>query len=191
MKTTIAAAFIGLSTLTVCPALAQQKCEGPPELCAQIQSLQTALKQRQDTVNDMSNKEKVSDAAEVVKDKTKEDMMKRAVAGAAVMGILLKVLLSVLKNWKEYFTTDKGKAWLKASTLVVGLLAFVVSNVGYGIPFWESLILAGGGPASIAFHELGKLIPVIQGKAKYTSTSPPPPPADTSDPTAPPTPPTA
>jgi len=161
-----------------------QKCEGPAELCAQILDLKGKL-DAQKALTDQKGAEKDTAKAEttttVLKtEKRDAEGVAKMLAFAAILAIALKTLVSVLKSWKGFFTTDKQKAWLKISMLVVGLLAFLASNIGFGIPWWQSVILAGGGPGAIMVHELTKLIPVLMGKAKYTSESekPPPMPAD-------------
>jgi uncharacterized Rmd1/YagE family protein len=176
-----------------------QKCEGPKELCAQILELKakldaqkaekekvTAEKDKVNAEKDTANAEKDKANAEKEQAKTEKNSAKleaekkdaenvaRMIAFAAVLAILLKALVSALQSWKGFFTTDKQKAWLKIITLVVGFIAFLASNIGFGIPWWQSIILAGGGPGAIMVHELLKLIPVLMGKKKYESKSEPP-----------------
>jgi cation transport ATPase len=174
----------------------EQKCEGPKELCAQILELkakldaQKAEKEKVSAEKDTANAEKdkanaEKDTAKAEKDSAKLEAEKkdaenvaRMIAFAAILAILLKSLVSALQSWKGFFTTDKQKAWLKIITLVVGFAAFLLSNIGFGIPWWQSIILAGGGPGAIMVHELMKLIPVLLGKKKYESKSEPPAPTD-------------
>lgn len=168
------------------PTIAQQppppKCEGPADMCAQIQELKTAL-EKQKAVSDAQDQVKDTKvAAEVAAaDQAKEAKIAKLIAAAGVMAIMLKILLSMLKSWKDYFTSDKGKAWLKIISLLVGCIAFIISNIGFGIPWWQALMLASGGPGAILVHELIKLFPVIEGKAKYTESIPPAPGVPTID----------
>ncbi len=161
MKKILAAIVLSLAFLfSAAPSSAQAKCEGPAELCAQV----VELRQKLDTVRaDDANK---SDAD------TSEKAAK-AVAVAGFLAIALKTLLSVMSGYVGYFTSDKSKAWVRVTTIGVGLVAFFLTNVGLGMPWWQALIIAGGGPGSIALHELMKLIPVILGKAKLPPTDPP------------------
>ncbi len=153
-----------LTSIFTLPAFAQQKCEGPPELCAQVEELNKRLAE-QKAVSDKYAGEKT---AEVKKsDDRNKARAQKLIAFAASIAILLKFLISALSSWKPYFKTDKGKAWLKAITVGAGFLTFLLTNVGFGIPWWQALILAGGGPGAIVFHDLTKLIPVIRGQKKY------------------------
>lgn len=180
-----------------------KKCEGPKELCAQIFELQEKLEAAKKLDEKKDDKKEVDKAqigelegklsaqtalvdqkeaekkTEVVKSQQKDaENVARMIAFAAVLAIALKTLVSVLQSWKGFFTTDKQKAWLKIATLVVGFLAFLLTNIGFGIPWWQAIILAGGGPGAIMVHELTKMIPVLLGKKKYVSKSDPPPPDD-------------
>lgn len=163
--------------------LAQDKpqCEGPPELCSQILDLKKKL-EAQKALSDKDQGEKTTAVKAV--EQSQSDKMAKAVAAAASLAVILKLLLSGLKSWKPYFTTDKGKAWLKIFTLVTGFVAFFLTNFGMGLTWWQAFIVAGGGPGAIMVHELSSLIPVVEGKKKYTSDRPPPndkpadPPAD-------------
>jgi len=157
-----------LTALFAVPAYAQApsssstpKCEGPAALCAQVLELQQKV-EAQKAVADKAAGEKTAEAKAL--DKKRSDDTAKMVAFAATLAILLKTLLSALKGWKDYFKTDKGKAWLKIISVVVGFAAFILTNIGFGIPWWQALIVAGGGPGSILVHELMKLVPVIRGK---------------------------
>lgn len=186
----IALAFSLWALLIATVAVAQvpaTRCEGPTELCAQILDLkakldaQKALTDQRGAEKDSANAQKEKAAAEsttvVLKTEKKDaENVARMLAFAAILAVALKTLVSVLRSWKGFFTTDKQKAWLKIAMLVIGFLAFFASNIGFGIPWWQSIILAGGGPGAIMVHELMKLIPVLTGKKKYVSTSDPPPP---------------
>ena len=154
------------------PVPSAQKCDGPPELCQQILELNKKLA----VVKQQSVKEAEKKAAELdtKKEQETDDKMARTVALAAAMAVGLKMLLSLLEAWKGYFKDVRGRAALKIITLVVGLIAFIATNVGLGLPFWQSIVLAGGGPGAILVHELTKLIPVLRGKQKTMPESMPP-----------------
>lgn len=126
------------------------QCEGPPELCEQIKSLQTQLHD--------SKKETLSEKKEDA------DKTEKLIAYAALMAVVLKISMSFLKSYSEFFKTDKGKARIRLASILVGLSAFLLSNVGFGMPIWQAVILAGGGPGAIAIHEIMKLIPVLRGE---------------------------
>lgn len=162
MKKLVILLFAVLAITVASPSFAQQECEGPPELCAQIIELKSAVGAQKELSKKQS--EDSTAATEAAEKKRSEDMA-RMVGFAATIAILLKALLSALSGWKSYFKTDKGRAWLKIITVVVGFAAFIATNIGFGIPWWQALIVAGGGPGSILVHELMKLIPVIRGKA--------------------------
>lgn len=186
---TVLAAFLLALVAPVASAQDKQKCEGPPDLCAQILELKAKL-DAQKAEKDKVSAEKDTATAEKDKAVTEKGVAKleaekkdaenvaRMLAFAAILAILLKSLVSALQSWKGFFTTDKQKAWLKIITLVVGFVAFLLSNIGFGIPWWQSMILAGGGPGAILVHELMKPIPVLMGKKKYESKSEPPAPTD-------------
>lgn len=126
------------------------QCEGPPELCEQIKSLQTQLHD--------SKKETLSEKKEDA------DKTEKLIAYAALMAVVLKISMSFLKSYSEFFKTDKGKARIRLASILVGLSAFLLSNIGFGMPIWQAVILAGGGPGAIAIHEIMKLIPVLRGE---------------------------
>lgn len=162
------------------PAGAQPKgCEGPPELCEQVLDLNKKLAEQREVSAKFAREadDRVA-AAKAEKEREKEESAAKMIAFAAVLAAALKGLLSLLRSWKPYFTTIKGKAWLKAITVVVGFVAFVATNVGMGIPWWQSLILAGGGPGAMLVHDLMDIIPVIRGKKKDLPPSDPPPPPE-------------
>ena len=179
--------FIGFVT----PASASGKCEGPVDTCAQLQQLQEALaaqkaltaKAQDDkaqaevketlSVNNektVAIQEKVAAVQDV--EKKTSDKSARIIAFAAALAIGLKLLIGVLISWKGFFQTDKSKAWLKVGLVSSGFLVFISTNVGFGIPWWQAVILAGGGPGSILVHELSKVIPVLLGKKKYSDIDP-------------------
>lgn len=160
-------------SLSISPTVSAQekKCEGPAQLCQEISELQNQLENQKSLRQAAESKEteEVSKARVEAKkedDHEKEERMKKVIGLAALMAVVLKLLISSLNSWKGYFTTDKQKAWLKVSLVGVGFITFLLTNIGYGIPWWQALILAGGGPASIAVHEVTKLVPVLRGKKK-------------------------
>jgi hypothetical protein len=144
--------FLAACLLTPSAASAQdQKCDGPADLCAQITDLQQKLSAQKGDENKV-----VAEEVKAADNKSAEK--------AAKLAVILKLILSVLGNWKSYFKTDKGKAWVKVITLVVGFVAFVATNIGFGIVWWQSLIVAFGGPGAILVHELAKVWPALTGK---------------------------
>lgn len=179
-KTTVAL-FAALITLIAfpSPAMAQDgedaamECDGPPELCDQVRELQEALAHREQLqeAEKMAAEQDLGDEARKVRaaeKKKEEERMAKVIATAAILAVILRMLLNVLPSWKHYFESDKGKAWLKVITLVVGFVAFIAGNIGFGLPWWQALIVAGGGPGAMTVHSLIKLWPVLTGKAKYT-----------------------
>lgn len=148
------------SVFVISPALAQEKkCEGPDDLCSQIVDLQKKIDDQKAVIK--QNNEEIA-----IKDTQDAEKAAKLTAAAALMAVILKLILSVLSNWKEYFKTDKGKAWVRLSTLVIGFLAFIATNIGLGIVWWQSLIVAFGGPGAILVHELAKVIPALRGTGK-------------------------
>lgn len=162
-------------------SLAQEarKCEGPEELCAQVLDLRAKLDQ-QKALTDKKDEEKSVEKSVAVKETKKQEEHKTAVsiAIAASMAVILKLIVSMLQSWKGYFTTDKQKAGLKIGILVVGFAAFLLTNRGLGMDWWQAVIIAGGGPGAMLVHDLQKLIPVLFGKKKYESKSEPPAPTE-------------
>ncbi len=151
------------------PDAVVQGCDGPPDLCAQLQELNAKLAQAKTLKKAAEAKaeEKVDKevAKEVAKDdQKKEERMAKLIAFAATLAVGLKILLSVLEQWKGYFTTIRGKAIMKLVTITVGFVAFLATNIGLGIPWWQSLILAGGGPGALLVHDLAEIIPALNGK---------------------------
>jgi len=151
------------------------QCEGPEELCSQLKDLRKAITKRDAEIEATRGAvdEKIREA-EAKESLEKEERMKKVIGTAAVLAVALRMLLSLLSSWKDYFKTDQGKAWLKLTTIVVGLGAFVAGNIGFGLPWWQALILAGGGPASMAVHSIIRLIPALRGKEKYKDPESPP-----------------
>ncbi len=147
----------------------QPGCEGPVELCQQVLDLQAKLEAAKDAKAKVEAKveDKVETkvAVEVQKDdEKKEQRMAKVIAFAAAMAVALKILISVLDQWKGYFTSIRGRALLKILLLVLGFAAFITSNIGMGIPWWQALILAGGGPGALLVHDIMEVIPALTGK---------------------------
>ena len=158
---TLLAALI-ISPMAVQVVYAQdQQCEGDPEMCSQVIELKHQLEVQKQLAA------KASAGEQETGDKTA-----KMIALAAAMAVILKLLVSLASSWKGYFKTDKQKAALKIGLVVSGFVIFLATNVGMGINWWQSLILAGGGPGSILVHELAKLLPVLQGKKKYNEVDP-------------------
>ncbi len=170
----VLAVFLGFSSpVSAQDAAPEQKCEGDPQMCAHIADLQKTLKAQKEII-EKSQTDKTVAVKEEEKKKDAEagDEAGKMIAFAATFAVALKLLVSTLSAWKGFFRSDKAKAWLKVSLVVGGFLVFVATNLGFGIPWWQALILAGGGPGSILVHELGKLIPVFRGQKKYEEVDP-------------------
>jgi len=134
---------------------AQPQCDGSPELCQQLVELKQSLAKAR---------------GEEAESLTSERALKlMGIAAALATG--LKMLLSMSRNWTGYFTSDQAKAWFRAICLLVGVAAGVATNVGFGIPLWQAVIVAGGGPGAIAVHELLKLVPVMRGIKRLPADS--------------------
>lgn len=162
------------------PSIAQEsKCSGPVDLCNQIFELRAKLEAQEKLVStknqEIQTKETEKTQAVETKEtekvqaiqtevKTTANNATRLIAFAALFAVILKLAISVVKSWKSYFTSDKGRAWLKISTLAMGLAALLLTNIGFGLPFWQSLIVAGGGPGAMVIHDIVGLIPVLLGK---------------------------
>lgn len=158
------------------PAYAQ-KCEGPAELCAQVTQLRQALEAqkkiaRDDEAKDANDVQKAKIAQRDADEKSKEERMAKLIALAASIAVGLKILVSMLTAWKGYFQTDRAKAFLKLGLVGFGFASFFATNIGFGIPWWQALVLAGGGPGAILVHELVKMIPVLRGQKKYADVDP-------------------
>jgi len=153
--------FLSISIVTSVVYSQDQQCEGDHEMCAQVLELKRQIEaQKQITIRVKSE------------EKEHDDKTARMIGFAAALAVILKILVSLAKSWKGYFKTDKQKAWLKVGLVVSGFIIFVATNVGLGIDWWQSIILAGGGPGSILVHELTKLAPVLKGKKKYDEVDP-------------------
>ncbi len=80
-----------------------------------------------------------------------------ALAIAAMIAAIGKLLLSLLKLASGFF---KKRNVPRVIALGLGVVVFAAATVVGGASWWEALIMAGGGPGMILFHELTKLIPV-------------------------------
>lgn len=152
---------IGICTIYAAKA---DDCQGPPEMCQQINDLQGQVEDLKS-----SNTAMKANPEDDISDK-----MAKAIAAAGALALFLKMLMSVLKSWKGRVHTDRDKALIRAATLIVSVLTFLATNVGAGLPWWQALVISGGGPGAIALHEIMKLIPVIQGKTRLPKSDPPP-----------------
>ena len=172
-------ALIVIVAALCAPALAsaQDKCEGPQELCAQVlqlkADLETQKKAAQDALAAKTTDERQVAALQAQR-KDQEAKTVKFVGAMSTLAVVLKILLSLLTSWKDaIFKSDRGKASLRLVILGITLGIFLTTNMGFGIPWWQALILAAGGPLSMVLHEMMKLIPVVRGKAKLQD-----PPAD-------------
>lgn len=144
------------------------QCTGDPQMCAQVMELRHQLAvQKQLAKSD-------KDAAVAAEASDQQTKTARMMAMAATIAVILKMLISAAKSWTDFFTTDKGKAWIRISTLILGFAAFILTNVGFGISWWQALIVAGGAPGAILVHELTSLVPVVEGKKKLADVPPEP-----------------
>lgn len=99
----------------------------------------------------------------VLDTKVSEDAAKegvtRAMAIAMAIAALLKLLLSFVKLFASATAVFKNKNTPRLIALGVGAAAFLASTIGAGVPWWEALIIAGGGPGAVLLHEMLKLVP--------------------------------
>jgi hypothetical protein len=149
------------------PLHAPTGCEGPKELCDQVLDLQAKLNEQKavaDRAAGAAATEKT--ALQLAAERKHRDRTMKLVAAAAVIATVLKSLISALRAWKGYFKTSKSRAQMRLITLTTGFVAFILTNIGFGIPWWQALIVASGGPGAILVHELTKLKPALQGKAE-------------------------
>ena len=177
-------ATLVLATLFAMPAAAQQKCEGPSELCAQVLQLQSELEAHKKlTLEAKTTSDKLVTLQ--TQQKGQDQRTLKFVGMMGTLAVVLKILLSLMTNWKDsLFQSDKGKAAIRIGVLVLTLGIFLATNMGFGIPWWQAMILAAGGPLSMIIHEMMKLIPVLRGKAKLPPDSAQPAPAAPVDPPA-------
>ncbi len=161
-------AVLALLVLTALPQAASAAptgCDGPPDLCQQISDLNAKLAAAKAAKAATEKKVDTTVAVAVAEDdKKKTDRTAKLIAAAGMLAVGLKILLSSLDQWKGYFTTIKGKAVLKLITVAVGFLAFLATNIGFGLPIWQALILAGGGPGALLVHDIMEIVPALTGK---------------------------
>jgi hypothetical protein len=160
MKKLVSLSFLGIIIFISSLSLSYQqdsKCEGPAELCSEVEQLNLKIEELKNLKKE--NAEKVN--------QENEESAARSLIFSAMLAIGLRQLLQVLKSWKGFFETDKQKATLKIITIAVGVFAFIFTNIGMGISWWQSLILALGGPAAMAVDSSIKLVPVFLGQKKY------------------------
>jgi amino acid transporter len=163
MKTFPISVLIAILTFTVA-AGAQDQCEGPQELCAQVLQLKSELESHKQNAESGA---KDSAAALRAQQQYQETKAIQFVGAMSTLAVVLKILLSLLANWKDtLFKSDRGKAAIRIAILVVTLCIFLATNMGFGIPWWQAMILAAGGPLSMVLHEMMKLVPVVRGKSK-------------------------
>lgn len=124
------------SVLLIAGAAWSQECSGADETCRKLEEMR-----------------KMAEASQG---------MPKAVAGAAGIAVILKLTLSILKSWQDFFISEPGKTWLRIITLGVGAVVFVVTLIGYGMPWWQAAVLAAGGPGAIVVHEISKLLPMMR-----------------------------
>lgn len=155
------------SVLVASPAAALE-CDGSPDLCQELVALRDRVKSAEFKANDLQHEKDLilNDSAAKVDRAIQESGSNTAkmAAMAGAIAVFLRSVLSLLQSVEKIPNTPRGKAFMKLSTLVVGLLIFVASNLGAGIPWWQALILAGGGPGAILINELAKTWPVLLNK---------------------------
>lgn len=162
--------------LVIRPVMADEarSCDGPADLCAQIEELQQSLAQEQE------KKEQKAEQLEESEKKVVDDAGAAGILGSAMaIAIGLKLFISALKSWGGLFKSDQGKAVIRVITLVAGLAVGLFTNLALKMPWWQAVIVAGGGPAAIALHEIIALIPALRGKGKLPPEEAPEEPTET------------
>jgi hypothetical protein len=144
------------------------ECEGPPNLCEEIRDLKEAISKQKSIQKDKETEVKIK--TEIKEEK--ENEVVGSIAFATTLAIVLRITVSILKSWKGMFKTSKSKAYLRLSLVVAGFATFVLTNVGFGLPWWQSLILAGGGPGAMTVHEILKIFSVLKGEKQYDEIDP-------------------
>jgi hypothetical protein len=119
----------------------------------------------------------VSDTIEAAKDlkgKTGTDL---ALGISALLAVIFKMLLSLMKIVSKntgWFEGARGKAALKYSTLALGGLAAIGAGIamalGAGLAWWDVVIIALSGPGAMIVHEVSSLLP---GVGKHASVPEP------------------
>jgi hypothetical protein len=110
---------------------------------------------------DVSLSDLAADASEIRKAvlayRAQEESTTKRLALAALLALIFKGMLDVLKLSGPFWKGRKGKNVLKASTLMLGLLMGLFAQIGMGMPWSESLLLALSGPGAMVMHEIGKM----------------------------------
>lgn len=126
-------------------------------------------------------KEALTTAVEVVK-QTKEyatgkvdaaNSTEKALVILGIVTLVLKLLLSLLKVATPFLKGPKAGLIIRLSTVGVGVLVFLFSNLTLGMPWWDALIAAIGGPGALFFHEISKVFPWFQTKEDPKPAEPP------------------
>jgi len=144
-------AFAQMPPVPSAPMAAPTQCSGPPDICSQIQQLQTALA-TQKSVNGQTQT-------------AVSTRMEKLIAAAGTIAVVLKLLVSFLRTYYGYLKGDRGEAIIKITMVVLGIAILLLTNFSFGMPWWQCIIAAGGPPMSIAVHEIWKLVPAALGKA--------------------------
>lgn len=151
-----------------------QDCDGSPEFCHEFIQMNDKLRHTEVALSEVTHqKDLIVDEAQAQINMAVEEVgtkTAKMAAIAAAIAVFLRSVLSFLKSIEKIPDTPKGKAWMKLSTLLVGFLIFVASNLGVGMPWWQALILAGGGPGSILVNELAKAWPILFGRPTQVQT---------------------
>jgi len=123
------------------------------------------------TNSDATPSDIIKDGAEVVgaAKGMKDSGLPKGVAIAVLLGVIFKLLLSLMKILGKnlaWFKTQDGKRVIKYSTLGLGALAGLMANLAFGMGWIDAITVLLSGPLAVAIHE-------------YTSDSKPvPAPAD-------------
>jgi hypothetical protein len=89
----------------------------------------------------------------------------RLMLWAALLAAIFKLLLSGVKitgGMPDFWKGERGKAALRLTTLGFGGLVYLASTLAMGMSWWEALLLAMSGPASMIIHEYSRLIPGLK-----------------------------
>lgn len=144
------------------------QCVGPAELCAQVVELKSKLANQQQQTSQIA----------VSHDKQASDRAAKAMAAAAMMAVIIKLIISALRAWGGYLKGDRGQAIIKIALGFLGVFVLGLTNYGFGMVWWQALIIAGGAPGAIVVHEIVALWPVIIGKEKLKEVKDLPPDQD-------------
>lgn len=173
MKYLITLAFILLTSV-----VSAQECEGSPDFCREFSLVQEKLKRTESDLQvfkheaEVLNESLVANTSHVAEEIGGQTA--KVAAMAAAIAVFLRSLLNFLQSAEKIPSSPKAKAWMKVSTLFVGFLIFIASSLGMGMPWWQAIILAGGGPGSILVNELAKVLPIILNQSKPELPAEPP-----------------